>query len=41
MIYSKLICGFAGHKIEESSCPYTLKTYQVCTRCGAKGVKEE
>jgi hypothetical protein len=36
----KFICIIFGHKIEESSCPYTLKTYQTCLRCGLQGIKE-
>lgn len=36
----KIFCIFIKHKIVETKCPYTMKTYQLCERCGAKGVKE-
>jgi hypothetical protein len=35
----KFLCTVKGHNIEESSCPYTMRTYQVCIRCGSKGIK--
>lgn len=38
---SKVICLITGHKINESTCPYTMNTYQKCLRCGATGVKQQ
>ena len=38
---NKIKCFIIGHKIEESSCPYTMRTYQTCIRCGSKGIKSE
>lgn len=37
----KALCKFNGHKISdvETQCPYTMRTYQTCDRCGAKRVK--
>jgi hypothetical protein len=37
----KMLCKINGHKIstEEKNCPFTLKTYQTCSRCGAQRVK--
>lgn len=37
----KTLCKINGHKISsnETSCPYTMRTYQTCDRCGAKRVK--
>jgi hypothetical protein len=29
----ELTCLIKGHKAIESSCPFTGKTYLVCTRC--------
>lgn len=37
---NKIICFVSKHKVQETKCPYTMKTYQLCDRCGAKGVKE-
>jgi len=39
----KFLCNLKGHNIskEEKSCPFTMKTYQICIRCGAKRVKPE
>jgi hypothetical protein len=31
---NKIICKFKGHKlISAGSCPYTGKTYDVCSKC--------
>jgi len=40
---NSLICKIKGHKADkkETTCPFTLKTYQVCVRCGIKRVKPE
>ncbi len=35
------ICFLKGHVINESTCPYTKRTYQECIRCSAVGVKSE
>lgn len=37
------ICKVLGHKIskDEKKCPYTLKTYQTCSRCKGRRVKPE
>lgn len=38
---NKLLCKIKGHRSskEDVTCPFTLKTYQTCVRCGAKRVK--
>jgi hypothetical protein len=35
------ICKMRGHRISdnETKCPYTMRTYQTCDRCGAKREK--
>jgi len=35
----KVVCFFYKHKVQNSYCPYTKKTYQTCARCGMKGIK--